>query len=301
MKTVLVTGGTGLVGRFITDELHARGWQVTIAGRNAPPSGLFPADIGFCPLDLHPSTDYRAATRGFDALVHAGFSHRAGRYRGGEGEDVRGFWDRNFLSSLQLFEAAKETGIERAVFLSSRAVYGRQPPGAPLTEETRCHPDTHYGLIKLACEQHLEGIARQTGLCGSSLRVTGVYGLSGATNKWKGLIEDYLAGRPVTPRVATEVHGRDVAAAVRTMLEAPPDAVSGAVFNVSDLTIDRRDILSPVRDRFGCEHPLPARGDPATLNVMDTSRLSGIGWRAGGRPLFDRSMADILTDQSLSS
>lgn len=303
MKKVLITGGSGLVGRFIVDDLHARDWRVTIAGRHAPPTGSFPPSVGFRSLHLDTSSDFRRATTGFDVLIHAGFSHVAGRYRGGEGSDIRGFWDRNFLSSLLLFQAARQTGVKQILFLSSRAVYGRQPAGMELTEDSPCHPDTHYGLVKFACEQHLGSIARQSQLYAASLRVTGVYGVShpGAKNKWAGLIRDYLAGQPITPRLGTEVHGRDVASAVRMVLEAPPDMMSGRAFNVSDLLLDQHDILLPVRDHFGCKHPLPARVDAAGYNVMNTSKLGQLGWRPGGRSLFEQTMADIITDQSRSS
>ena len=135
MKRVLVTGGTGLVGRFVVDVLHANGWQVTVAGRHRP-DDRFPPAIGFRRFELDPRADYGSLVTGFDAMVHGGFHHIAGRYSGGEGGDVRGFWDRNFLATLRLFQAAEAAVIERIVFLSSRAVYGQQPAGADVTEET---------------------------------------------------------------------------------------------------------------------------------------------------------------------
>lgn len=303
MKTVMVTGGSGLVGRFIVDDLQEHGWTVTIAGRTAPTAGDGAPDVGFQPFDLKPSVDFRTLVSGFDALVHAGFSHAAGRYRGGEGNDVRGFWDRNCLASLRLFEAARQSAVERIVFLSSRAVYGRKAPGLVLTEATPCHPDTHYGLVKYACEQHLASLANETGLAGISLRVTGVYGMSGPgdAHKWDGLIRDYLAGRAVAPRVGTEVHGRDVAAAVRIALDAPRGKLADGIFNVSDLLLDRHDILLPVRRHLSCPHRLPERADADAYNAMETSKLRQLGWRPGGRALFDRTMAEILASGSVQS
>ncbi|MGO7216275.1 UDP-glucose 4-epimerase, partial [Rhizobium ruizarguesonis] len=81
---------------------------------------------------------------------------------------------------------------------------------------------------------------------GVSLRPTGVYG-DLSPNNWDGLIADYLAGRPVVARLGTEGHGRDLGRAVRLMLETESTRISGEVFHVSDISVDTRDILSPVQ------------------------------------------------------
>ena len=169
------------------------------------------------------------------------------------------------------------------MFLSSRAVYRAQPAGGLLTEETEPCPDTLYGEVKLATEQYLCGMSAG-GFCGASLRITGVYGPAGQgrEHKWARLFQDYLAGEPIEPRAATEVHGNDVAAAVRLVLEAPASEVCGKVFNISDLVVDRREILSIVRDETGSARPLPPAADQTTLNVMATDRIKALGWRPGG-------------------
>ncbi len=292
MKRVFVTGGTGLVGRFTVEALRAGGWKVIIAGRNWPDT-RFPSDVGFRPLDLGPAEDFGGLLTGFDALVHAAFDRVPGRYRGGEGRDVKGFWDRNYMATLHLFEAAAAAGLERVVFLSSRAVYGRQPAGAVVTEETLCHPDTHYGLVKAAAEEHLAGMSA---VCGVSLRPTGVYGQPpyGGTHKWSELFEAYLAGQPIEPRFGTEVHGHDVAAAIQLVLEAPTESVAGESFNVSDLELDRRDLLTLVQDQTGCKHPLPPVADRSRYNLADTARLRDLGWHPGGNALLHKEVSAVV-------
>ena len=291
MKRVLVTGGTGLVGRFVVEALHTGGWNVTIAGRH-PPDNRFPSDIGFRPLRLDPEEGFADLLSGFDSLVHAAFHHVRSRYRGGEGLDVKGFWDRNYMATLQLFEAAAAAGLKRVIFLSSRAVYGRQPADAAVTEGTPCRPDTHYGLVKAAAEQHLAGMSA---LCGVSLRPTGVYGQPpfGGTHKWSELFDAYLAGQDIEPRFGTEVHGRDVAAAVQLMLEAPTDRVAGECFNVSDLELDRHDLLALLKKLTECPHLLPSPADRTMYNLADTTRLRELGWRPGEETLLRQTVKDL--------
>lgn len=294
MSGILVTGGTGTVGRFIVEGLLTAGHDVMVAGRHAPALGLFTRDVGFRVAALSPDGPPAGLFDGAEALVHAAFDHVPGRYRGGEGDDPEGFRARNLIGTQRLFEAARDAGLSRAVFLSSRAVYGRQPPGARLFETTVPDPDTLYGEVKLRGEAALSALCGP-GFTGASLRVTGVYGLPGpgAAHKWSGLFADYLAGREIAPRAGTEVHGEDVAAAVGRLLEAPASALAGQVYNVSDLVIDRRDILAPLKAARQCPHPLPPAADATALNVMDTSRLEALGWRPGGRAAFEAVISEL--------
>ncbi|QPC88399.1 NAD-dependent epimerase/dehydratase family protein [Mesorhizobium sp. NBSH29] len=294
-RHVLISGATGFVGRFIAEHFLARGDRVTAMGRTPPVPGFFSAPVVFVEGGLDPARDFSSVFAGVDAFVHAAFDHVAGKYRGGEGDDAAGFRRRNLDGSVALFQAAKTAGVARVVFLSTRAVYGTQAAGAMLQEDMVPQPDTLYGAVKLLGEQALAKLSDEA-LCGASLRVTGVYGPAGhgRAHKWQTLFDDYLAGRPVASRVATEVHGADVAAAVALMLDAPADAVCGQVFNVSDLVVDHRDLLGRVRALMGVERPLPERADAAALNVMATERLRSLGWRPGGADALDAFVRAVV-------
>lgn len=289
--TVVVSGGTGFVGRFVVEALLEAGRGVRVMGRTPPPDGFFSMPVEFVEGVLDPDRDQSAAFDGVRHFVHAAFDHARGKYRGGEGDDPAGFRRRNLDGSVALFEAAKRAGVERCIFLSSRAVYGRQPSGGMPTEATEAHPDTLYGAVKLEAERALGGLS-DADFAGVSLRVTGVYGPAGRgrPHKWTELFRDYLSGRRIDPRRATEVHGQDVAAAVLLALEAP--AVL-PVLNVSDLVVDRRILLGLVQKATGCPHPLPPQSEEP-VNEMATDRLRALGWRPGGIPLLERTIQALL-------
>lgn len=270
---IAVTGATGFVGRYVVAAARAAGHEVVAPGRSAPGVeglGFREFDLGGPPPDL----------AGVDGVAHAAFSHAPGRYRGGEGDDPEGFAARNLDGSLRLIAAARAAGVRRFVFLSSRAVYGRQTPGAALSEATPPRPDTLYGEVKLAVERELAA----SGPCGVSLRATGVYGPPGPgrAHKWAELFAAFARGEAIEPRVGTEVHGADLAAAVMLALEAPEAAVSGTVFNVSDILLDRRDLLAAYAEVSGVAGRLPERVDASAFNVMATERLRALGWRPRG-------------------
>ncbi|MCG6859348.1 MAG: NAD(P)-dependent oxidoreductase [Salaquimonas sp.] len=292
---VLVTGGAGYVGRFIVEGLLQAGYDVTVAGRSPPNLEQFAKQVEFLPLALEPDEIHTATLEGFDALVHAAFYHMPGRYRGGEGDDPAAFRRLNLDGSVALFGAAKAAGVKCCVFLSSRAVYGGQPPGIELTEETPCHPDTLYGEVKLTAEQSLADLATPDFVT-ASLRVTGVYG--GESHKWASLFDDFLAGKSVEPRVGTEVHGNDVVAAVRLMLERDPALVNGKSFNVSDILLDRRDLLALVDEIAGTYHALPDTANASDFNAMSSERLRALGWQPGGWPLLEKTVSEMLAERA---
>jgi nucleoside-diphosphate-sugar epimerase len=261
---VLVTGATGTVGRFLLPALAKAGHSVTTLGRAG--------DVRWTledPTPLPPA----------DALVHLAFAHAPGRYRGGEGDDPATFRRLNLDGTLRLLDSA---GDARVVFLSTRAVYGDRRQGETLREADPPAPDSLYAEVKLAAEA---AVAERGGV---SLRATGVYG--GVPHKWQPLFAAFLAGEPVPPRVATEVHGADLAAAVCLALASD----ARGPLNVSDILLDRHDLLARVAALTGCPHPLPPRAEGPPPGVMATDRLRALGWRPGGLPALDAFLPGAL-------
>jgi nucleoside-diphosphate-sugar epimerase len=297
MTRVLVSGGTGFVGRFIVEHLLERGYKVTVGGRAVAPPGFFSRPVDFTPLRLDPDIDQIAAFENIYYFVHAAFEHVPGRYRGGEGDDPAGFRRANLDGSVRLFEAARDAGVRRAIFLSSRAVYGSPPAGTTLTEDMLPRPDTLYGQVKLDTERSLQALCGHSFVT-ASLRATGVYGPAGAggQHKWQPLFEEYLAGKPVAPRVATEVHGTDLARAVSLLLESDPIRINGEVFNLSDLVLDRRVILEPLKSRSGSPFALPDAGDRGALCPMSAAKIEGLGWAPGGNRLFEATISTLVSE-----
>lgn len=264
---IALTGASGIVGGFVLRAARAAGHQVTCLDRS---TGFH---LGDAP-DLS----------GQDALVHCAFAHAPGRYRGGEGDDPDSFLRLNRDGTVRLFDAAARDGVDRIVFLSSRAVHDGHPAGITLPDDLPARPANLYGQVKADAETCLTRLPVK----GTSVRATGVYGLPG---KWRGLFDDYLAGRPVPPRIATEVHGDDLAAAILLILSqtTPPAQV-----NCSDLVLDRHDLLAHVQALTGCPHPLPDRADLAPLRVQRCDRLRALGWQPGGMDKLRAALPHLL-------
>lgn len=290
-KRVIVSGATGYVGRFIVEQLLSGGNQVLMLGREPPSKNLFTQPIKFEKLLLSQCDINPDVFEGYDALVHAAFHHIPGRYRGGEGDEPEKFKQLNHFGSMDLFKTAKAAGIPRVLFLSSRAVYGKQKLGATLFETTTPHPDTVYGVTKLQTERALAKLANDQFLP-IILRATGIYGPSGPSShhKWHELFKDFTSNKTIASRVGTEVYGEDFAKAVDLLINVGIDEIEknsgdekATVFNISDILLDRRELLKTYSNLIGgTDGEIPKSADATSYNRMDCTRLKSLGWEPRG-------------------
>ena len=295
---VAVTGATGIVGRFVVERLAAEGAGIRALVRPTSDRRELPAGVEYVVGTMTDSDALADLVESADAVVHCAYEHVPGRYRGGEGDDLPSFWRANLQGGVELMHSAREAAVGRLVLMSSRAVFGQQSlPGSWVDDETRAVPDTHYGALKLALEAHARAFAAVDGVCFCSLRPTGVYGVTypPERTKWLDLALKMIRGERLPPaRVATEVHGRDVAAAVWLLTTAPADEVFGRAFNCSDLTVDTRDVMAAMAARLGVRRGLPPPATNPLRNPMRTAGLRSLGWQAGGESLLDDTIAELV-------
>jgi nucleoside-diphosphate-sugar epimerase len=143
---VLVTGGTGFLGRRIVDRLLAQGRPVAVAGRTKAPD-LERRGVRFISASLEDASAMRAACEGMEAVFHV--AAKVGVW--GKYSD---FFKANVLGTRAVIEGCKANGVRRLVHTSTPSVVynGRDIAGAneslPLT--TRC--PSPYPLTKAAAE-----------------------------------------------------------------------------------------------------------------------------------------------------
>ncbi|MBU2958155.1 NAD(P)-dependent oxidoreductase [Paracoccus sp. 1_MG-2023] len=265
---VALTGATGIVGGFVHTALRAAGHRVTTLDRQ---SGW--------------RLGQNADLTGQDALIHCAFAHAPGLYRGGEGDDPDAFIAANLQGSRMLFDDAHRAGVGRVLFLSSRAVHDGHGPGL-LPDDLPALPANLYGRVKAGAEAHLAALP----LAGCAIRATGVYG-PGPAMKWGPLFRDHLARRPIAPRIGTEVHAADLAAAIILLLDHPRPP---ATVNVSDIALDRAELLGMVNEHLGRALPLPDPADGSALGRLDCTFLRRAGWQPRGMDGLRREIPDLL-------
>lgn len=246
---VLITGASGFLGSFITEEALRRGMQVwVVVRRSSSMKYLQDERIHFVYSDLSSANQLAAAIKDytFDYVIHAAGATKALK------EET--YYRVNTDGTKNLCNALKMTNqpVKRLVFISSLSVFGparEQKPFTEIMETDTPQPNTAYGKSKLAAEKWLRN---ESGLPFTILRPTGIYGprekdyMIMADSIRKGV--DVAVG--YTPQELTFVFVKDVVQAVFLAMESA-NSVGKAYFLSDGETYSSKDFSNLIRDELG--------------------------------------------------
>jgi nucleoside-diphosphate-sugar epimerase len=222
---IIVTGGSGKLGRVCVRDLMDHGYKVLSIDMVKPP-GLSnppkPGEVSFSRVDITDFGQVMAALSAIDDRVAekvTGIVHLGAIASPGEAPNHVTFAV-NTLSTYNIFEAARQLGIRNVVWASSETVFGvpypKGPAYAPVDENVE-RPETAYSLAKLMGEKMAEQFCRWD----STQKIVGL--------RFSNVMEpkDYAAFPDFDkdPRsrhfnLWTYIDARDGAQAVRLALEA---------------------------------------------------------------------------------
>jgi len=170
--SALVTGGAGFIGSHLVRALLAEGEAVTVLDnmRRGDPARL-PSGARLMVGDIRDAVAVAAAMDGCDSVYHlAAQSNVLGAV-----SDLDYSFTTNVVGTYTVLAAARERGVGRVVFTSSREVYG-EPTSLPVGEGAALLPKNAYGASKLAGELYCRVFSQNHGLDVSVLRLANVYG-----------------------------------------------------------------------------------------------------------------------------
>ncbi len=156
MNSVLVTGGAGYIGSHMVQALGRSGYRVLVLDNLTEGHQTATQGADLVQEDLSDRAVLRALL-----LRHrpSAICHFAASCRVDESiENPIAYYKNNVVGTLNLIEAAIETGVPRFVFSSTAAVYG-EPDTVPITEDHPTNPINPYGWSKLMGERMLADAA----------------------------------------------------------------------------------------------------------------------------------------------
>jgi len=171
-KRVLVTGGTGFIGRYLVTQLASMGNEVRVLARNTSTVNIFNNDkkVSIAWGDLRDGDSLRKAANGVDIVYHlAGKLHVQTDSCDPELHSV------NVDGTKNLLDASVLEGVPQFIFFSSTAVIGNDS-NTILDKTTPCIPSTEYGKSKLMAENLIQEYHEKYNLITTILRPVVVYG-----------------------------------------------------------------------------------------------------------------------------
>lgn len=277
-RRILVTGGSGFIGRHVVAELTAAGARVRVVDLKPHPD----PGVEIVRGDLGEAHVIKAALEGgIDGIVH--LAAVTSVLRSVEQPELT--FRTNVTATHALLERARSAGTSALVFASTNAVTGLSH--APkLTEVAPLAPLTPYGATKAAGEMLMSAYTASYGLRCACLRLTNVYGLGMQSKdsivarlmraiRLETAFEIYGDGR----QVRDYVNVSDVVAAIQLALVS--EAWSGPMVIGTGNSLSVLEVVDAVREVTGAPLQVghgPAKPGEMPAVIVDPRRALAAGW-----------------------
>lgn len=293
MRSTVVTGASGFLGRHVVGALLAAGHPVVALVRDEPTVALLPEHpaLRVVRAELDTADGVDAAVEGVDvrAVIHLA----GGRAPGGLASI-----DANVRLSLAPTAAlvaalSRRAELEAFVLASSGEVYGAVP--APFRENAEASPRSGYGIAKLLAEELSLAAFRARGFPAVVVRMGVVYGPGqlGSPMFVPALLEAARQRRPFEMSQGEQlrdfVYVRDVATTLVQLSSTP--AARGEIVNVgTGEGVQVRELATRLWERLGRPMELrigalAMRPDEASDYRLDVTKLRALTGSAPSTPL----------------
>jgi UDP-glucose 4-epimerase len=281
--TVLVTGGSGFIGSHVVDQLAAAGLRPKILDSRPSPwhdAGDVVTVIG----DILRIDDVQRAMTDCTAVCHLAAAADVGEVQ------LHPAWatELNSTGTLNVLEAARQTGVKRVLYASTVWVYS-DVDGDVADEETLLPQPAHlYTASKLSGELYCRSYAELYGLEPTVVRFGIPYGpRARPAAVIPSFVDQALRGEPLKIAGSGEqqrsfVYVEDLAQGVVRALVSP--RASGRTYNLAGTeTTTIRELAEIVRDEVApteIVHTEGRAGDLRGARISSVRAEEELGWRA---------------------
>lgn len=275
-KKVLITGGTGFIGRNVVDELISRGWEVhsLVFPPFAPEKeGLIQYEMNLMDTD---AVNKFLKEHNFENLIHLAW------YVGPKCHvhDLNLDWT---LATLNLLKSFKENGGKRFAGAGTISEY-EYKYGYLLEDETPTSPKTLYGESKNSIYKIASVYCKQNGIEFKWPRIFNLYGPAEKSQRlMPSVINSCLKGEDVKVsdclKFQDYLHVKDTACGIVDVFESD---IEGAVNICSGKPVQLRTIVEKIAELTNFKGEILWGAIPAAFGdevvVGNNEKLKSIGW-----------------------
>lgn len=282
MKKILLTGGSGFIGRHAVPELLKRGYEVHLIEVDLKTSLPFNHSVQIHSCDLF---DFERQRQVFKRVRPAHLLHFAWYAEPGK------FWSspeniRWVQASLELLKNFVHYGGKRAVFAGTCAEYDWSH-GFLSEKTTPALAGSLYGICKNGLQQIVGQYSKEVGLNSAWGRIFFLYGpYEHPARLVPSVIHSLLKNRPARcthgRQIRDFLHVEDVASAFVSLLESD---IEGPVNIASGQPISLKEVVELISNKIKRPDLLklgaiqPSQSDPPVL-LADIKRLeTEMGWK----------------------
>jgi nucleoside-diphosphate-sugar epimerase len=264
-KTVLLTGGTGFVGRRLASQLMDRGFSVRHVVREGradelPRDGAIDSIFETADLFAEPVERWAEMCQGVDTVVHAAWYAEPGHYLVSE---------RNFAcltGSLNLGRGAAMAGVQRFVGIGTCFEYDTS--AGTLSTSTPLKPTTPYAAAKAATFMTLSAWLPLHHVAFAWCRLFYLYGEGEDDRRLVPYIRSRLrAGLPADLTTGDQVRDfLDVVEAAKLITDVVESNDEGPFNICSGVPVTIRQVAETIADEFGRRDLLRFGSQPKHYN-----------------------------------
>ena len=287
MKRIMVTGGSGFVGRTLLERLYQDGYGL-IAPSRTPLAQALAGVVNPLVAGLAADVDWSASLEGAAVVIHS--AARVHVMNDTADDPLVEFRKANVDGTLSLARQAAAAGVQRFIFISSIKVNGEGTElGYPYRADDTPAPQDPYGVSKMEAEQGLRALAAETGMEVVIIRPVLVYG-PGVKANFRSMMSWLRKGIPLplgaTGNKRSLVAVDNLVDLIATCIDHP------AAANQTFLVSDGEDLsTTQLLQRMGS-----ALGRPARLLPVPASLLQAGAAMLGRRAIAQRLCGSLQVD-----
>lgn len=308
MARNLVTGGLGFIGFHLARLLQQQGEEVVIfdVASRSRLSDALDRDIKVVRGDLGNLVHVLEAVKdnSIDCIYHAGAMLPPVTE-----QSPSAAYMVNVAGTVNVLEAARLLEVQRVIYPSTLAVFGRDVPEV-VPNDARQRPPSMYGVTKVCCERLGEYYRKRYGVDFRGVRLTPLLGMgrfdSAQSAYTYRAVQEAALGHPYTIYVDADttialIYVKDAARALIDLRHADREKLTERVYNLHGMSITAQGLVDAIK-KYIPDAQIDFKPDREMIRLVENlparldDSLARKDWNWAPRHSLDEAVKDLIDD-----